>query len=251
MFDLTIHDGAKNGRFYEDEDGNFYPSVTNKTDKVIPTGQGLMNWAFQQNSKEEAEKYRQKRTKEGTRVHKACENLAKGHNVDLSDMSRNSVKRVQGFKKFWRKHQPSIIKLEFMLKSDTYTYAGTADMLAKLPKEDSEFALIDIKTSKSIYLSHKVQLMMYMQALEEHDIVSSDETNLYALHLKHRTKKGYHLKEIEYIPEIVEHFNKIYNHDFFDNGDLEPRFPKSLPDEIYIDENEDGGEFESGDLLTG
>lgn len=248
MFDLTIIDDTRNGRFYKDTDENYYPSVTNKLGKVVPKGEALMNWAFKQNSKKDAEEYRDQRAEEGNNVHKACERLAKGNKVNMSNFTKNSVQRIQGFKKFWKKKQPEIINLEFMLKSDKHLYAGTADMLAKIPSEDAKYALIDIKTSRRIYLNHKVQIMMYMQALEEHDIVSSEETKLYALHLKHRTKKGYHLKEIEYVPEMVEYFNEVYNHEFFDKGDLEPKFYKSLPDEIQIDPEEDGGSFESGEL---
>ena len=248
MFDLTILDDTRNGRFYKDENGNYYPSVTNKTSTVVPKGQGFINWAFRQNSKEEAERYRDEKGDQGTRVHQICESLAKGNEVDLSSLNHNSVKKVQGYKKFWKKKQPKVIKLEFMVKSDKYKYAGTADMLAKLPDEDKEYSLIDLKTSSGLYLSHKLQVMMYLYGLEEHNILDGSNTSLHLLHLKHRTNKGYHLKEIEYDKSLVHHFNEIYNHDMFKQGDTEPLFKEKLPRELRIDEDEDGGEFETGNL---
>lgn len=252
MFDLTIVDDTQNGRFYKDENGNYYPSVTNKTSTVVPKGDAFINWAFRQNSQEEAEEYRDKKGRQGTKVHKICESLAKGHKVDLSELNHNSVKKVQGYKNFWQKKQPKVIKLEFMIKSDKYKYAGTADMLAKIPDEGKEYNLVDLKTSSGLYLNHKLQIMMYMYALEEHNILDGENTSLHLLHLKHRTNKGYHLKEIEYDKELVHHFNKIYNHEMFKQGDLEPRFNEKLPREMEIEQEEDGGEFEVGDwdMLT-
>lgn len=248
MFNLETIKSSVNGRFYEDKNGNRYPSVTNKLDKVVPKGEFFINWAFKQNSKKEADEYKEKRAQEGTNVHESCEKLAKGKSVDMSDFSNKTIKMIQGFENFWNKKNPTIIDLEFALKSDKYKYAGTADMLAKVPSEDADYSLIDIKTSSGIYLSHKLQLMFYLQALDENGILSSDETSIHILHLKDKTKKGYHLKEIEYFPELVELFNRIYNHEYFDRGDMEPKFPKKLPKEIKLDE--DQGKFEGEEELT-
>ena len=241
MFDLEIIDSSINGRFYEDQDGNIYPSVTTKTDKVVPKGKRFFNWALNQRSKKEADEYKDKRAQQGSNVHEACEELASGSEVDLTNFANRSKKMIQGYQNFWDKKNPTIIDLEFSLKSDKYIYAGTADLLAKIPSEDAEYQLIDLKTSSSIYLNHKVQLMMYMQALDEHDIVSLDQASIHILHLKERTNKGYHLKEIEYVPEMVEIFNRLYNHDYFDRADMEPKFPKSYPDSVKLDE--DKGKF--------
>lgn len=247
MFDLTVIKSSINGRFYEDEDGNVYPSVTNKLDSVVPKGERFINWALNQDSKEKADEYKNQRAEEGSNVHEACEKLAKGQSVNLKNFTNNSIERIQGFENFWNKKNPTIIDLEFALKSDEFNYAGTADMLAKIPSEDAEYQLIDIKTSSGIYLSHKIQLMSYMQALEENGILTSEQTSLHILHLKHRTKKGYHLKEIEYVPEMVELFHRLYNHEYFERGDMEPVFPKSYPEDIKLDK--DNGRFEGEEEL--
>jgi len=225
---------AQNGRFYKDKEGNYYPSVTTKIQKVLATGIGLKMYFANKASWGEAQKHKNKRAEEGKRVHAACENLVHGETVKTDELCEDSIKRVQGFIKFWEKYEPKLIDTEFMVLCKKLKYGGTADLMVKggISKGKS---IIDIKTSKGIYESHKVQLMSYLHALIEMGEATA-KTPIFVLALKHRTKKGWQLKEIEYHPEIVRYIHSIYNHSWFDRGDMIPKFKKKLPGKLEIKE---------------
>ncbi len=235
MIDLECIDNAKNGRFYKDEDGNYYPSVTTKLGKVVTKGEGLMRWYAKQDSYQDAQDYMNQRGQEGTNVHEACESLLYGGVVETDGLRDNSIRRIQGFINFWQNYYPKVYNTEFVVRSKEWKYAGRVDLLLGIEETDTDFALVDIKTSKGIYESHKLQLMFYLYALEEMGVTNADNTTLYVLLLKHRTKKGYQLKEIDYYPEMVVNKNQEYNHEFSERCDMRPKFKEELPKRFQLD----------------
>ncbi len=88
---------AKNGRFYKSEDefqdDKWYPSVTTIIGDVLSKGQYFHKWLANQNSWQEAEDYKNKKAREGTKVHKYCERLAGGKEVEVKDDCKSVVKK--------------------------------------------------------------------------------------------------------------------------------------------------------------
>jgi hypothetical protein len=63
------------------------------------------------------------------------------------------------FKEEWEYGKFTLVKSEVQLVSETYKYGGKLDIVAR--DDQGTLVLIDIKTSKSIYGSHLVQLSGY------------------------------------------------------------------------------------------
>jgi hypothetical protein len=68
------------------------------------------------------------------------------------------------FKKFWTKHKLKVVESEKILYSER-GFCGTLDLIAKDP--DDNLWLIDIKTSKGLFLNMVHQLHGYKLAYEE------------------------------------------------------------------------------------
>jgi len=104
----------------------------------------------------------------GTCAHTLIEYDLMNKEPDLSDYTPDEIKRAQiPFKKFkeWQKNRNfSAEKVELELVSERHKFGGTCDLYGTL---DGKKTLIDIKTSKSCYLEHKLQVAAYRELLEE------------------------------------------------------------------------------------
>lgn len=226
---------ASNGRFYKSDvkqqEGKWFPSVTTIIGKVLSKGYYFHKWLGDSNSFQEAEDYKNDKAEKGTKVHKYCEELALGEEVDVSDDSKEVVKKTAGYVNFHKQENVKVWETEFQLAHPNLMYAGTADLLADV---NGELWLIDIKTSSNIYDSHRAQLSMYQRAARETGYAEPDKQGI--LWLKDRTKKGYQLKEVEYNSTLVPAIMSIY--DFV--GDWRPRKEEKLPKKLSLggDKNE-------------
>ena len=99
----------------------------------------------------------------GSMAHKYCELWVKGQT--FTEPSDPIVKGCfDKFKRFWTKHKLKLIESEKILYSER-GYCGTVDLIAE--DSDKNLWLIDIKTSKGIFLNHVHQLHAYKLAYEE------------------------------------------------------------------------------------
>ena len=99
----------------------------------------------------------------GSMVHKFCEMWLKGEK--FTEPSDPVVKSCfDKFKKFWNKHNLKVVESEKILYS-TRGFCGTLDLVAK--DKDNNLWLIDIKTSKGVFLNMVHQLHGYKLAYEE------------------------------------------------------------------------------------
>lgn len=80
----------------------------------------------------------------GTEVHGLAQRIAAGEPVEVPEEVRGYVDAYLAWMDDWR---PEIIRTEAAVASRTWWYAGTFDMLARLP--DGRVSLIDIKTGGS------------------------------------------------------------------------------------------------------
>ena len=99
----------------------------------------------------------------GSMVHKFCEMWLKGEK--FTDPEDPVIKACfDKFKKFWNKHNLKVVESEKILYS-TRGFCGTLDLVAK--DKDNNLWLIDIKTSKGVFLNMVHQLHGYKLAYEE------------------------------------------------------------------------------------
>ena len=99
----------------------------------------------------------------GSMVHKYCEKWLKGEK--FTDPSDPVVKGCfDKFKRFWTKHKLKVVESEKILYSER-GYCGTLDLIAQDPQNN--LWLIDIKTSKGLFLNMVHQLHGYKLAYEE------------------------------------------------------------------------------------
>ena len=99
----------------------------------------------------------------GSMVHKFCEMWLKGEK--FTEPSDPVVKACfDKFKKFWKKHKLKLVESEKILYSER-GYCGTLDLVAIDPK--GNLWLVDIKTSKGIFINMVHQVHGYKLAYEE------------------------------------------------------------------------------------
>ena len=99
----------------------------------------------------------------GSMVHKYCEMWLKGEK--FTDPSDPVVKGCfEKFKKFWTKHKLKVVESEKILYSER-GFCGTLDLVAEDPEKN--LWLIDIKTSKGLFLNMVHQLHGYSLAYTE------------------------------------------------------------------------------------
>jgi hypothetical protein len=121
---------------------------------------------------EEANKIKTERGDFGSIVHVACEKLGRGGEVNHDDvfpdgrggtreLTAEEYEAVLSFARWAKEVKPEFLQVEKTVFNFDYKYAGTLDLMAKI---DGKVWLIDLKTSKNIYLSHRVQLSSYFHA---------------------------------------------------------------------------------------
>ena len=93
--------------------------------------------------------------------------------------------RMASFQKFVDDVKPEMEAAEFKCYSRTYGYAGTCDMLAKI---DGRLAVIDLKTSKSIWPEAALQVAAYARA----DFIIADPFHPGAVQNNKRGQKRYY-----------------------------------------------------------
>ena len=166
-------------------DGKFSPAVTKILGETLPMPYALRQWIGEVGN-DKAEQRLQQAGDRGTHLHDACERLLKGEEINLlNDFPKAADKKcLVAFSNWCAEYQPIIKGTEFTVASRS-GYAGTLDILCEIEKE---LYIVDIKTSRSIYDSHKLQIAAYQNAYFE---MSGLQTKPAILHLNPLTKKGY------------------------------------------------------------
>lgn len=170
--------------------GKKYPSVTSIIKASLPK-EALNNWKIRQvidraadlrkttakmnkaNTvallKEEDNVKRDSARDFGSNVHEYIECVIKGYDLpSLDGAEREAARR---FEDFVRDFRPSFTGSEFTCYSDTYGYAGTADLGAVI--HGVPF-IIDIKTGNKVYPEVGLQLAAY----DRSDITRLDDSNI-------------------------------------------------------------------------
>jgi len=177
-----------NDEHYYYVDGKFYPSVTRILSESLPTPFALRQWIGDMGN-EKAQQKLETAGAIGTAIHEACERLIKGKEINLTAEfpEKRQKKMLVGFVNWFAKYQPKIIKgmhPELVLAS-SHGYAGTLDLPVTI---DDKPYIVDIKTSRGVYDSHKLQLAAYRQAFGE---MFQMDTQIAVLHLNPLNQAGY------------------------------------------------------------
>ena len=208
-------------------DSGDYVSVTSKLGETVPKGEGFYRWLGNADSYEDTQKYMKQRGEVGTKVHELCEKIAsQGARVvdELKPLEDEVWKKADSFQNFIEDKEPEVIDTEFVVFCKEFNYAGRVDLLVEI---DGERVLIDLKTSKNIYDSHRLQLMLYRYGLEEGGV---DIDKCAVLLLK---DTGYKFVEVDYYPELVRAQNVFY--EWLDGGD-----PSRFEEPRIVEVEDDG-----------
>jgi len=185
------------GRFYEVEEGVFYPSSTTILE-AYPIAYGMREF-LQVNTKAEAEKIKNEAAIRGSKIHHTIELMLKGEKIDPSGMTENQItllglsdkklvsylkdpftekedKMVKGFMTFWEDYKVELVESEMTVYSKKFGFAGTLDFIGyihvpqkkgKTEEVKKELVLLDFKTGKGLYEEYNLQIASYWQAYNE------------------------------------------------------------------------------------
>lgn len=224
-------------RVYQRNEGVFYPSVTTIL-QYMPKNKFFETWL--KDVGHNADIIMRRAGEEGTQVHNAVEQLLEGKEVNWLDDYGNARfnlivwEMILKFIEFWTTAKPKLLHSEEFVFSDTYKYAGTADLVLEL---DKKIWLVDIKTSNSYHKSFELQLAAYAKAFEEMTGTKIDKTAVLWLKSLKRSSskkegeyqgKGWELKVVDDVEKNHELFMSIYRLYSLDNEEQEPKF-KSYP----------------------
>ncbi len=152
----------------------FNPSIT-WIGHYSPMGVGLLKH-YAEHGWDEAETIKREAAEKGSKVHQACEALLAGQSVSLEmgfknpetgdheELTPDEYYGVMTFAAFWeeftKQHTVALVDTEKVVWVDpqpgeNYGYAGTRDVKLIV---DGKPTIIDLKTSKEIYLTHELQL---------------------------------------------------------------------------------------------
>jgi len=135
----------------------------------------------------------------GSTVHKLAELWLRGEKIAKPE-NPIVAKCFMEFQKFWKKHKLKVVESEKILYSPR-GFCGTLDLIAK--DTDNNIWLIDIKTSKGLFLNMVHQLHGYKLAYEEQ--TSKKINKMYIVRLP-KTDEPFEAREILYKTEHMKAF---------------------------------------------
>lgn len=150
-------------RFYVNEDGNYYPSVTTVLE-AYPKSYALLQWMKEMGSK--ADEIRDAAGRRGSSVHLLTEDYDRGIECTLLDTNGKPKYSIDEWSMFERYvefatiHTPENSLIEQTIISGKLGFAGTIDRICVI---DGKRYVLDVKTSNSIHNSYWLQLAAYRE----------------------------------------------------------------------------------------
>lgn len=207
-----------------------------------PKGVGFYKWLADKGW-DEAEALKSAAGERGSKVHKACESLLLGNPVKMDDKVAGSegepseltvqeYECLMAFRDWWEdfntEHKVELMTTEQTLwvdakEGEKYGYAGTTDIELLV---DDEPWIVDIKTSKQIWVEHELQQSAYKHAKENNPKIGIIQIG-YPLN-----KRGWKFTELEDKFDLFLHAKAIWEHE---NPDTKPK-QKDYPAELKLKE---------------
>lgn len=194
----------------------FVPSVT-WICGFYPKGIGFHKWLASMGWNE-AEAIKEAAGGRGSKVHQAVGRLLDGFPVAMTDTLPNpntqlpeeitleEYEAILSFAAFWTKYKPVLIAKEMVVWNKEKGYAGTVDLVAIILPQYADkdvpagITLLDLKTSKSVWPSHEIQVSGYKRTQQIEDLMREhgfSQINLGILQLGRPTKLTYKYHVIE------------------------------------------------------
>lgn len=195
----------------------YVPSIT-WIGNYYPKGKEYTMWVAK-NGWDEAEEIKREAGDRGTIVHHAIEKLmAEGElRMDALIKDREGVERemtpdeyycVITFSQWWEEAgRPKAVHVEKTVRSRMYNFAGTLDYIFLMP--DGTNYLLDIKTSKNVWPSHKLQVNALYYACDENNI-AVDKIGILQVGYTANKNKHYKLTEVKTDFELFLSVRKIW-----------------------------------------
>lgn len=225
-------------RWYTLDEETFYKSNSWVT-SFWPKGRGFEE--FLKKNGDEAEQIKRDAGNKGSKIHQAIEDLLNGIEVKFDakymnhdtgreeELTADEYWTIMTFVKWWEKlnaeHEVKVLAVEHSDISLTMEVGYTLDLLIQV---DGEKWIVDYKTSKEIYMSHKLQtwLMKFHQ--------KADRAFLLQIGYN-RNKDGFKLTEVE--EDLQAEYNaclKIWEREVSDEAKkpLQKDYPMSLTVEV-------------------
>ena len=264
----------------KEEELIYVPSVTWIT-QFYPKGVAFHKWLASKGWNE-AEAIKLAAGDKGSKVHYAIADLIDGKQVNMDakyssketgadePLSLQEYECLMSFVNWWKAAKPSVVAREIVVFDDLEGYAGTLDLLCKIPRlqtkkeakegKEREFDLwlIDFKTSPNIWPSFELQVSAYKNALMEMllkeeaerqkedpkddgmDITAEEVTKIKFGILQvgyRRTQKGYKFTEVEDCYNLFLSTKAIWAKETAGQTILK----KDYPIELTLNEKTEGG----------
>lgn len=141
---------TQNGRFYENEQGQQFESVTSILSKL--NYESLQKWRDKV-GEDKAKKISTQASRRGTAIHDLCEKylLNKDYKKGVMPFNLDNFKQI---KPYLDSNVGTIYGIELMMYSTKYNCAGTTDLICDWKGEKS---IVDFKTSRYKKTEDKIQ----------------------------------------------------------------------------------------------
>lgn len=179
------------GRFYTDEDGNYFPSATTLLE-AYPKPYALIQWMKDVGNK--SDEIRDAAGKRGSIVHQLTEEYDQGLECTLLDeygkpkYSLEEWSMFERYVEFSQNHKPEHHLIEQTFINSQLGFAGTIDRICTI---DGKTYVLDIKTSNGIYNSYWLQLAAYRElynaSVKDSNMPKIDAVAILWLNAKTRT----------------------------------------------------------------
>lgn len=154
-------------RFYLDDNGKPFPSVTTILD-CYPKGAGYYEWL--KTVGKDADNIRDDAGARGSMVHKLTEFYDYGNTINLLDDAGDPVCKIsewamfERYVEFVRRFSPTMHYIEIDYCSEKLGFGGTLDRVLTI---NGQNLLVDIKTGNNVYNSYWLQQAAYKKMFEE------------------------------------------------------------------------------------
>ncbi|HIG93975.1 TPA: hypothetical protein HA234_07305 [Candidatus Woesearchaeota archaeon] len=206
-------------RWYHKKDSDiFAPSITYVV-HYYPRGAGFDKWLADKGM-DDAEAIKKAAGDKGSRIHAAIEDLLSGKEITFDkkyfskedgtekDLSVEEWEALLSFSAWHAKYKPKVLRVEETVFQDPTEdfksgFAGTVDLVCEI---EGELYIIDFKTSKDIYPSHRLQVSAYKHIIQK--AYPERKINLAILQVGYpRNKNRYKFTEID---DEFETFKAVY-----------------------------------------
>lgn len=152
----------------------FYPSST-WVSSYGPMAKNLL-YFYGNKGTEEAENIKRMAGARGTKVHNAIQMYVAGQEIPmdlalpnpdtgvLEELTVDEYDAIRSFHDWVLEYKPKFIASEQVVLNEEIGYAGTLDLVVEI---EGQLFVVDIKTSKAVYLEHELQISSYKHALKD------------------------------------------------------------------------------------